>query len=186
MGEEGDGAGIRRDVACVHRARPMCSVLREKCSVWRRMCSVFSGMCSLWRGMCSVFGGGGTPSRPSFGGIRAGSSGGSGQVFGDAGIAGMCPLWQADVSTFRFNVSSFGPDVSTFRPNVSGEEGQRGEGRAVRAEGEVRWGSERGRGGRLRWGSCAEEAGQRHGPLYVAGPSDRPGEIVGPGQPVGP
>ena len=36
----------------------------------------------------------------------------SGQVFGDDGMTGMCPLGQADVS-------SFGPDVSTFRPNVS-------------------------------------------------------------------
>ena len=47
---------------------------------------------------------------------------GSGQVSGDAGMTGMCPLCQA-------NVSSFLPDVSTFRPNVStlaGEVSSRG------------------------------------------------------------
>ena len=37
----------------------------------------------------------------------------------DAGMTGMCPLWQANVSSFEGHASSFWPDVSTFRPNVS-------------------------------------------------------------------
>ncbi len=44
--------------------------------------------------------------------IPAEDAGMTGDWEGDAGMRGMCPLCQADVS-------SFWPDVSTFRPNVS-------------------------------------------------------------------
>ena len=77
-------------------------------------------------GQVFSFGRGASPLRPS--------SAGSGQVlrqaqdeaFRAAGMTGMCPLWQAnvssfwpEVSTFRPNASSFGGNVSSFRPNVS-------------------------------------------------------------------
>ena len=34
-------------------------------------------------------------------------------------MTGMCPLWEANVSPLRPNVSSFGGNVSSFRPDVS-------------------------------------------------------------------
>ena len=90
-----EGAGRRLGAAgCVQSVGPMCSVLGAMCSVFGRMCSLSGAMCSFWRGRCSVFGGG------RWLGI------------GDGGMTGMCPLCQA-------NVSSFWPDVSTFRANVS-------------------------------------------------------------------
>ena len=66
---------------------------------WRRMCSLSGRMCSLWRARCSVFGGTsrsgrGTEGRPGFP-----TSAGSGQISGDAGMTGMCPPGQADVSS---------------------------------------------------------------------------------------
>ena len=95
------------------------------------MCSLSSRMCSLLRVKCSVFGGARLRSRPP--------SAGLGQVSEDAGMTGMCPLCQANVSSSEPDVSSFGPDVSTFRPNVSTlagqvsvEVGERAGGRAVR------------------------------------------------------
>ena len=87
-------AGDAGMTGCVQWVGAMCSVLGRMCSVFGPMCSLSGRMCSLWRGRCSVFGGG------SWLGI------------GDGGMTGMCPLCQA-------NVSSFWPDVSTFRANVS-------------------------------------------------------------------
>ena len=43
---------------------------------------------------------------------------------GDAGMTGMCPLCQADVSSFGPDVSTFRPNVSSFHPNVSTWAGQ--------------------------------------------------------------
>ena len=75
---------------------------------------------------------------------------------GDAGMTGMCPLCQANVSSFLPDVSGSWPDVSTFRPNVSTlagevsvEEGERAWGRSEGRE----VSSERGRGGRAEWGA---------------------------------
>ena len=55
-----------------------------------------------------------------------------GRFFGDGGMTGMCPLCQANVSSFWPDVSTFRPNVSSFRPNVFGEEGESREERAGR------------------------------------------------------
>ena len=85
--------------------------------------------------------------------LRAGSSTGSGQVSGDAGMTGMCPPCRAnvsssgpDVSSFRLDVSTFRPNVSSFRPNVStlarevwSEDGEKGGRRRASALGMRAW-----------------------------------------------
>ena len=58
---------------------------------------------------------------PPFGRLRAGSTQEEAE---DAGMTGMCPLRQADVSSFGPDVSTFWPNVSSFHPNVSTWAGQ--------------------------------------------------------------
>ena len=140
LGRSGGGRGL----GCVQSIGAMCSVFGRMCSVSGPMCSLFGRMCSVWRARCSVFGG--TPwserehGRKARFPIRQAQDG----VFGDAGMTGMCPPGQAnvssfwpDVSTFRPNVSSFRGNVSSFRPNVSTLAGQVRSGR-VRGRGGVR------------------------------------------------
>ena len=57
--------------------------------------------------------------RAPFGKLWAGSSASSGQVFGDDGMTGMCPLCRANVSSFGANVSNFGGNVSSLAGAVS-------------------------------------------------------------------
>ena len=93
-----DGRGRRYAGDAFSHFGAMCSVFGGLCSVSGPMCSLSGRMCSLLRVKCSVFGGARLRARPP--------SAGSGQVSEDAGMTGMCPLCQA-------NVSSSEPDVSS-------------------------------------------------------------------------
>ena len=138
-----------RGVGCVQSIGAMCSVFGRMCSVSGPMCSLFGRMCSVWRARCSVFGG--TPwserehGRKARFPIRQAQDG----VFGDAGMTGMCPLRQANVSSFWPDVSSFGGNVSSFGGNVSSFGGNVSSFRpnVSTLAGEVRSGCVRGRGG---------------------------------------
>ncbi len=129
-GHGGRGAGDGRGVRCVQSVAAMCSVPGRKCSFPGPMCSRSGRMCSLWRGRCSVEEGQrGEGREVSVGGgsswsgwlgwcrgvVRRAQDG----VFGDAGMTGMCPLGQADVSCCWLEVSAFRPDVFSFEGNVS-------------------------------------------------------------------
>ena len=106
------GGGGERGLGCVQWVGVMCSVFGP-------MCSLSGRMCSLWRGRCSVFGGG------RWLGI------------GDGGMTGMCPLCQANVSSFWADVFSFEGDVSTLARNVSSCRRGALVGDGARTEGEI-------------------------------------------------
>ena len=127
LGRSGGGRGV----GCVQSIGAMCSVFGRMCSVSGPMCSLFGRMCSVWRARCSVFGG--TPwserehGRKARFPIRQALRQAQGRflrqaqdgVLGDAGMTGMCPPGQANVSSFWPDVSSFGGNVSSSSANVS-------------------------------------------------------------------